>query len=50
MKPHNVVDKYAVCVKKNNAIVGHLPLGRDGRLLKWYFISLEQIDMQNAKL
>ena len=34
MKPHNVVDKYAVCVKKNNAIVGHLPLGRDGRLLR----------------
>ena len=34
MKPHNVVDKYAVCVKKNNAIVGYLPLGRDGRLLR----------------
>ena len=34
MKLHNVVDKYAVCVKKNNAIVGYLPLGRDGRLLR----------------
>ena len=34
MKPHNVVDKYTVCVKKNNAIVGYLPLVRDGRLLR----------------
>ena len=42
MVPDNAVDKYAVCVKKNNFIVGHLPLGNNGR---WYFISLEQIDM-----
>ena len=26
MKPDNAVDKYPVCVKKNNVIVGHLPL------------------------
>ena len=47
MEPDNVV---VVFVKKNNVIVGHLPLGKDGSLLRCYYISLEQIDMQNAKL
>ena len=27
--PGNLVDKYAVCVKKNNEIVGHLQLGKE---------------------
>ena len=27
MEPANPVDKYAVAVKKNNVVVGHLPLG-----------------------
>ena len=31
MVPDNAVDKYAVCVKKNNFIVGDLPLGNNGR-------------------
>ena len=31
MEPNNVVDKYAVCVKKNNVIVGYLPHGKNGR-------------------
>ena len=35
---------------KNNVIVGYLPLGKDARFAKIYFISLEQIGMQNAKL
>ena len=26
MKPNNVADNYAACVKKNNIILGHLPL------------------------
>ena len=26
-----MVDKYAVCVKKENEIHGHLPLGKDGK-------------------
>ena len=30
-EPGNLVDKYAVCVKKNNEIVGHLQLGKDSR-------------------
>ena len=29
MEPDNVMDKYAVCVKKNTSIVGHLPLGKN---------------------
>ena len=31
MELDNVVDKYAVYVKKSNVIVGHLRLGKDGR-------------------
>ena len=31
MVPDNAADKYAVCVKKNNFIVGRLPLGNNGR-------------------
>ena len=30
----NLVDKYAVCVKKENETVGHLPLGKDGKFAK----------------
>ena len=40
MEPGNVVDKYAVCVKKNNVIVGHLPLGKDGRFARMIFYFL----------
>ena len=40
MEPDNVVYKYAVCVKKNNVIVGHLPLGKNGRFAKMIFYFL----------
>ena len=36
----NLVDKYAVCVKKNNEIVGHLKLGKDGKFAKTVFYFL----------
>ena len=36
-EPGNLVDKYAVCVKKENEIVGHLPLGKDGKFAKTVF-------------
>ena len=29
MEPDNVMDKYAVCIKKNTSIVGHLPIGKN---------------------
>ena len=40
MEPDNVVDKYAVWVKKNNVIVGHLLLVKDGRFPKMIFYFL----------
>ena len=40
VEPDNVVDKYAVCVKKNNVIVGHLPLGKNERFAKMIFYFL----------
>ena len=36
-EPRNLVDKYTVCVKKENEIVGHLPLGKDGKFAKTVF-------------
>ena len=33
-EPGNLVDKYAVCVKRNNEIVGHLQFGKDGKFAK----------------
>ena len=37
MEPDNVMDKYAVCVKKNTSIVGHLPLGKNGKFAEMIF-------------
>ena len=37
MEPDNVVDKNEVCVKKNNLIVGHSPLGKDRRFAEIIF-------------
>lgn len=34
MKPDNVVDKYAVFVKKNDVVVGHLLHRKNGRFSK----------------
>ena len=44
MEPDNVVDKNEVCVKKNNVIVWHLPLGKDGRFAKiiFYFLRVDR--------
>ena len=36
-EPGNLVDKYVVCAKKENEIVGHLPLGKDGKFVKTVF-------------
>ena len=36
-EPGDLVDKYAVCVKKQYEIVGHLPLGKDGKFAKTVF-------------
>ena len=44
MELDNVMDKYAVCVKKNISIVGHLPLGKNVELAKmiFYFLRADQ--------
>ena len=44
MEPDNVMDKYAVCVEKNTSIVGHLPLGKNGKFAKmiFYFLRADQ--------
>ena len=44
MEADNVMDKCAVCVKKNTSIVGHLPLGKNGKFAKmiFYFLRADQ--------
>ena len=44
MEPDNVMDKYAVCVKRNTSIVGHLPLDKNRKLAKMisYFLRADQ--------
>ena len=44
MEPDNVMDKYAVYVKKNTYIVGHLPIGKHGKFVKmiFYFLRADQ--------
>ena len=37
MEPENVFDKDAVCVKKDNVIVGHLPHCKNERFAKMIF-------------
>ena len=40
IEPHNPVDKYAVAVKKDEEVVGHLPLGENGKFAKTIFYFL----------
>ena len=49
MEPDNVMNKYAVCVKKKTCKWGIYLLAKTVNLTK-YFISSEQTKMQNAKL
>ena len=40
IQPHNRVDKYAVTVEKDEKVVGHLPLGENGKFAKTVFYFL----------
>ena len=40
IEPLNPVDKYAVAVKKDEEVVGHLPLGENGKFAKTIFYFL----------
>ena len=44
METANPVDKYAVAVKKNNVVVGHLPLDCSGKFAKkvFYFLRADE--------
>ena len=44
IEPGNPVDKYVIGVKKNNAKVGHLPLGCSGKFAKtiFYFLCADE--------
>ena len=35
--------KYAVCVKKEKKIVGHLRLGKSGKFAKFYFLRADEL-------
>ena len=41
MEPDNCVDKFAVCIKKDQTVVGYLKKGNSGKLTKmiFYFLS-----------
>ena len=49
-KPENPIDKYAVCVKKENKIVGHLPLGKSGKFAKTIFYFLRADELSSCKI
>ena len=37
IEPHNPVDKYSVAVKRDEKVIGHLPLGENGKFEKTIF-------------
>ena len=51
-EPGNPKDKYAVCVKKNECIVGHLPLDKTGNFAKtiFYFSRADKCSYVKLKL
>ena len=49
-EPDNPMDKYAVCVKKENKIVGHLPLGKSGKFAKTIFYFLRADELSSCKI
>ena len=48
--PGTLVDKYAFCVKKENEIVGYLPLEKDGKFAKgaFYFLRADEYGSRNV--
>ena len=49
-EPGNLLNKYAVCVKKENEAVGYLPFGKDGKFAKtvFYFLRADEYDSRNV--
>ena len=49
-EPDNLMDKYAVCVKRENKIVGHLQLGKSGKFAKTTFYFLRADELSSCKI
>ena len=49
-EPGNLKDKHAVCVKKENRIVRHLPLGKLGKFAKTIFYFLNADELSSCKI
>ena len=49
-EPDNPMDNYAVCVKKENKIVGHLLLGKSGKFAKTVFDFLRADELSSCKI
>ena len=49
-EPGNLLNKYAVCVKKENEVLGYLPFGKDGKFAKtvFYFLRADEYDSRNV--
>ena len=50
MEPDNLADKFAVCVKKDQTVIGHLKKGDSGKFPKTIFTSSEVIPTANVML
>ena len=48
MESDNVVGKYAVCILKNNEVIGHLPKETNGKFAKTIFTSFGQTSMAHV--
>ena len=49
-EPDSPKDKYTVCIKKENRIVGHLPLGKLGKFAKTIFYFLKADELSSCKI
>ena len=51
-KPGNPKDKYSACVKKNECLVGHLPLGKTGNFTKaiFYFLIADRYSICEVEI
>ena len=49
-EPGNLVDKYAVCLKKESEVVGHLPRGKERKFAKiaFYFLRADKYGSCNV--
>ena len=49
-EPDKPMHKYAVCVKKGNKVVGHLPLGKSGKFAKTIIYFLRADELSSCKI